>query len=409
MKLLALSLVLCGFCSGQNTSRGAATHQFSRGACSINAANVGGDVSVSIKGPACNSLSKADLAQIRELVQLLRDDIEARKGQPTDYSAFKGASGFGPASQNAPALFTLPTAASGISITWEGLNKNLGIGLTAAANASSISESTAGDHSIGSQQLAGLIISSGWTPASASFNNILLPYSNALLGTNAAVTADQPFAYRSIPDVATGDQSIGLKQAGGLIINSDSTARATLASASFNNMVLPYSNALLGTNAVVTADQPFAYRSIPDVATGDHIIGIQQAGGLIVSGDSTARATLAPASFNNILLPYSNALLGTNAAVTADQPFAYRSIPDVTTGDHVLGLLQLPATTATRDSTIVPTWSSVSLTFTSAASASSSTIAGTDLHSLSKSISELTSSGHTITGWTLTYLAEKQR
>lgn len=350
MKLLALSLALCGFCFGQNNPRGAAAHQVSEGACSINASDVRGNVSVSINGPACNNLSKANVALIKQLVELLRDNIDALRSQQsaqTDYGTYRIASSFNPSSETAPVCSNVPTlVGSPGSTTLESLNRNLGI--------------------------------------------------DPVVSNSILTGADQTFAFKNISALAADNYTIGQRQPTDLLLTGSSAVGATLALASF-------SNAPLGTSAIGTgADQPFLSKSLSDLTADDHLIGRQQPTGLLLTGDSAVGATLASASFSNTPLGASAVLTGT------DQPSVFKNISALTAGNYIIAQQQAAGLLPTSDSVVGLTLDSVSLTFTNAATRSTSIITGTDYPSLSKSISDLTSSGHIITGWTITYLDENK-
>jgi len=467
MKLLALCLALCGFCFAQSP-RGASTHQVSVGACSVNASNVHGNVTVSINGPACNNLSKANMIAITRLVELLQEDIEARKSQPpalTDYGTYKIASAFNPPSETMPACSNVPTiVGSPGSSALESLNRNLGIdpmmssslgiGADQAFAFKNISTLAADNYAIGQRKPIGLL-STGDSGAGATL--ALASISSIPVGTDAFGTgADQAFAFKNISALTADDRIIGQQPSAGFVLTGDSGAGATLALASISSIPL-------ATSAVTGADQVFAFKNISGLAADNYAIGRQQPIDLLSTGDPTAGATLALASFSNT--PLGTSPIGTGAdqalafknisALTADdhiigqQPSAgfvftggsavaptldsvsltfkntaagsssiitgtdylssSKSLSTLAADDHIIGQQPSAGFVFTGGSAVAPTLDSVSLTFTSTAAGSSSIITGTDYLSLSKSVSDLTSCGQIITGWTITYLPNKPR
>jgi len=409
MKLLALCLALCGFCFAQSP-RGASTHQVSVGACSVNASNVHGNVTVSINGPACNNLSKANMIAITRLVELLQEDIEARKSQPpalTDYGTYKIASAFNPPSETMPACSNVPTiVGSPGSSALESLNRNLGIdpmmssslgiGADQAFAFKNISALTADDRIIGQQPSAGFVLTgdsgAGATLALASISSIPL-------ATSAVTGADQVFAFKNISGLAADNYAIGRQQPIDLLSTGDPTAGATLALASF-------SNTPLGTSPIGTgADQALAFKNISALTADDHIIGQQPSAGFVFTGGSAVAPTL-----DSVSLTFKNTAAGSSSIITGtDYLSSSKSLSTLAADDHIIGQQPSAGFVFTGGSAVAPTLDSVSLTFTSTAAGSSSIITGTDYLSLSKSVSDLTSSGQIITGWTITYLPNKPR
>ena len=351
MKLLALCLALCGFCFAQSP-RGASTHQVSVGACSVNASNVHGNVTVSINGPACNNLSKANMIAITRLVELLQEDIEARKSQPpalTDYGTYKIASAFNPPSETMPACSNVPTiVGSPGSSALESLNRNLGI--------------------------------------------------DPMMSSSLGIGADQAFAFKNISTLAADNYAIGQRKPIGLLSTGDSGAGATLALASISSIPL-------ATSAVTGADQVFAFKNISALTADDHIIGQQPSAGFVFTGGSAVAPTL-----DSVSLTFKNTAAGSSSIITGtDYLSSSKSLSTLAADDHIIGQQPSAGFVFTGGSAVAPTLDSVSLTFTSTAAGSSSIITGTDYLSLSKSVSDLTSSGQIITGWTITYLPNKPR
>jgi hypothetical protein len=136
---------------------------------------------------------------------------------------------------------------------------------------------------------------------------------------------------------------------------------------------------------------------------GGHSDGLLQAAGFILPSSVSATPMVGAALSGNSVLGRGLVVPG------VVQPFAYDNISNISVTDHAIDL-PLPGPRQTGDAVLAGAWNSVSLTFASSSVGTSYTISGKDYASLSKSLSDLSSGGHNvITGWTLTYLADKPR
>ena len=372
MKLLMLSLALSSFCFAQNNPRGAATHQVSKGACSINASEVHGNVSISIAGPACNNLSGADVALIRQLVQLLQEDIEAHRSQPAS-STYAGDEVPGPTRASAsPTDNLLGTSPAGNTGEDQSLVfKNIS-GLNSYAHYAGLQQpilsTLAGNPALGPV----------WVSASPTNDSP----DTSLAGI---VTADQSPQFKNISGVIGYDQAVGFQQP----VLSTSTGNPALGPAWVSASL---TSNLSGTSSVgiVTADQSPQFKNISGVIGYDQAVGFQQP----VFSTSTGNPALGPA--------WASASLNPVGITGANQSSEFKNISGLVGDDHAADLPPATSTFAGH-STITQAWNSVSLTFTNTPVGQTSTLTGTDLTSLSKTLSDLTSGGHVITGWTLTY------
>jgi hypothetical protein len=464
MRFLAFTLALCGFCFAQNDRP--ETHQVSTGNCSINASNVRGSFKVSFSGSACNGLSGSMENLVLELVELLRSDLDAR-GATTPYRPSPALAGCAispltgiQADYGMPSKF--PTIGGSDNITLASLNKGLVAYPMASANSiilgadyvppsKILSELSASIADIGLPHLAGnspigttwdsgrLLVTNtpeGITPSvpgkdhsllfgsisdlTATVHTIGLQPSASLvltgssilgatLGSNypftkisadassIATAADHQFVFHTIADL-TANEHIGPPPSSGLVFPGNSVAGAPLA------FGCPFTNKV-GSNSILTgADHPLVPIGIADLTACDQIIGLQSPAGLVAGGDAAI-----PSKWDSISLTFTNISGGTNASDTdASRPLVFNAISQLTTGDHIMGLK------ATADLIVTGNWApgatSVSgYPFSNSSGSSSSVMAGADYASLSKSLSDITSSGHVITGWIVTYLPAESR
>jgi hypothetical protein len=503
MKLFTLSVALCGVCFGQNSPRGAVTRQVSEGACSINASEVRGNVNVSISGPSCNNLSKADVTLIEQLVELLREDIGSRRSQTTtltDYNPYKSANDFSlPSATTIPIVPTIishagvagidypvyqnlsglpakdhmiglepstgmvftgnprPTWGAGYPFTnapvsvspivigadhplefnsvsalsannqivglqpppgvnFSG-NSALGptlesVSLTFANSAVGInslitgtdhtialqnaSDPIANDHPFVFQSPAGLVFSANSAPPLGA----AYPFTNTPVGTSPIITGvDHPLVLNRVSDPNTIDHIAVLQPPAGVAFPGNSALGTTLDSVS-----LTFANTPVNTNPLITgADHPLVFQTISDLTANDHMIGMQLPAGLVFPSSITAP------TWDSVSLTFKNTPPGTSPiSAGADQPLVFKSVSDLTENDHIIGLQPPASLVSTGEVTAGATWR-VTYPFTNAPVGSSSIITGTDYASLSKSFSDITSSGHIVTAWTITYLAADPR
>lgn len=112
MRSVAVTLILCALSSAQGARTSAATHQVSNGACSINAANVRGNVTVSFSGAACNGSSASLENLLCQLVARLQSDLDARRGATQSGTSITFESGVVTALSSATGAETLPRTPS---------------------------------------------------------------------------------------------------------------------------------------------------------------------------------------------------------------------------------------------------------------------------------------------------------
>lgn len=191
--------------------------------------------------------------------------------------------------------------------------------------------------------------------------------------------ASRPFVYRGVYDPTQSDY------AGSLLPPS-----TTLTLASFSNTVVAANSAMTGSD-----------RSLSDLGAGDHAVGLRQPAASILPGESAVGAAL--------LASLTTATLGIKPAdLTEGRPLVYKGISDPKVG-RAIGLQLTPGVILGANAAATSEWGAVSLTFTSAALGPGSVITGTDYTSLSRSLSDLTSTGGVVTGWTLTYVTNERK
>jgi hypothetical protein len=223
---------------------------------------------------------------------------------------------------------------------------------------------------------------------------------NTPAGTNSIITGtDHPFVFDTISDLTANKHIIDLKPPASLAFTGNSVAGATWGAG------YPFTNTPLRTSSIVTGtDHPFVFNTISDLTANDHVIGLQPPAGLVFTGD----AAVAP-KWDSVTLTFTNTPVGTSPIVTgADHPFVFNTISDLIAGDHIIGPQPPAGLVFTGDAAAGATPRS-SFPFTNTPVGSSSIITGTDHVSLSKILSDITSSGDIITGWTVTYLAAEPR
>jgi hypothetical protein len=132
-------------------------------------------------------------------------------------------------------------------------------------------------------------------------------------------------------------------------------------------------------------------RALSDLTTG--VAGMYQPGNTIISG--------APSSAINAITFTNTAATLSPVVSGSDQLFASNINPYVIANGYIAGI-QSP-TGVTLYGSERSAWGIQPNVLMNSSLASTTTIAGTDYESLSKSLSDLASSGHIVTGWSVTY------
>jgi hypothetical protein len=417
MSRLALSLVLalvpCGFCFAQRAPQHAAPRQVSNGACSVNAINVNGGVTVTFTGPTCGGLSNSDTNLILYLAGLIQSDIDVHKSATMypflpgqvggSITAFSAANADGltlPSTQNscsfpnsaAPfgiassAAFPEPSTIAGSTGIIALGSPNTGFSAVPMTSVSSIiagtnhlppflgsSDLTSIVHVVGSSGYpAGLVL----PPSSidgTTFDSLSPSITKTPLGIVSVLTgADSTPPYRTLTDLTSGAD---LTPSFANVI----AAASSIHGPSLDPLSISSSN------------------SVPNLTFAAADIGVQHSDGLTLPGTSPTGIVFDPSIAQHIV--------GLNSVPTGTDHLPPSAVvPDLT--PIVAGTRHPPDSIFSGASNPSLALESVSMTFTNtSASLGSTTITGMDYPSLSKSLADLQTNGHVITGWTITYLA----
>jgi len=346
------------------------------------------------------------VAAIRELVQLLRDELNTRKS---------------PSTMLGWSVFTIPT--------------DTGLVVTGADHLSfpAYDPSTPG-HMAGLQTTGLILASDTPTPANGFGGTAPFTFTNALAGANSMIGSADHLSF-PVYDPSTLGHIAGL-QTTGLILTSD----APTATKGFGGTApFTVTSTLAGTNSIIgspdhlsfpvydpsalghSTDSQVKWDSISvtftrtnsiiggadhlssplyDATALDHIAGLQAAG-LILNGT--------PAATNG-----SGALTSANFAsagqiITGADHLSSLPVYDPATLSDFSGLPTAGLIFTSGTPTAEGFAGTAPFAFTNTLAGTSQVITGTDPLSLSKGISDLTASGRIITGWFITSIAAGPR
>jgi hypothetical protein len=236
--------------------------------------------------------------------------------------------------------------------------------------------------------VAGSVLSGSSTDSAVSDPLSFTP-TTALGGANSIVAeAGQLSLSSGLYDPIASVHSVGL-QAISYILPSGSSASA----ADDSSSAMPF----VGVGSLVTglARSLFSDSSY-DPTAALHGMGPQPASYILPSGSTIGAAMERGSS----MMPFAS----TGSVIKGTDYLSFSSIPnDLTASAQGVGV-QLVSYTPPGGSTAGGSVDSLWLRSTNPFAGASSIVTGTDYPSLSKSISDLTATGHIITGWTLTYL-----
>ncbi|MGC2330981.1 MAG: hypothetical protein WA581_05985 [Candidatus Acidiferrales bacterium] len=380
--LFALALLPCGFCFAQNGSQPAATRQVSYGDCSFNLANVRGNVKISFSGPACNVFSASMEELLRQMLPLLQSELDYQRSA----SFYPSLAGLGCGSVT---TLTAPINADAVTLPqsqtpfgWA--NASAPLELTTSPDVSKISTIDDSADIINFESVSKEFSAIPIKPAVAIITDAdyLSPLSGLNSGTvdtgaqvpsglipdGAVVTWSSSLSFKSIADLTSDVADAGVQLPAGLTLSGASTNDAP-----FDSVSLTLSSSLVATGADYLSPSETLSGLGPGIADIQHPT-------FILADTSTNGAAFDLASSSSSL----NSLLGPTSGVA---------------GIGVQLPVGLVPPSASTDGTVFN-----SLAITSAPVDSSITIAGTDYASLAKGLSDIASSGHIITGWTVTYL-----
>jgi hypothetical protein len=141
-------------------------------------------------------------------------------------------------------------------------------------------------------------------------------------------------------------------------------------------------------------------KALSDLTAGG--AGIYQSGNTIPWGAAGSTLNAISLAFTNTVPTISPAPSG------SDHLLASNINPYVTANGYIAGI-QLPGGVTLYGGSERSTWGFQPNVLMNSSLASTTTIAGTDYTSLSKSLSDLGSGGHVVTGWTVTYFTTDSR
>jgi hypothetical protein len=206
-------------------------------------------------------------------------------------------------------------------------------------------------------------------------------------------------ALPKVPGIAGWNDTIPIVSASafptGLSLQGISGGGTTLDSISLSVTKTTLTNDLIGSNA-----NTFQSKILSDLVNG--VYETHRSENIFLAGVPMPASDSLSVTFTNAPMPTSS------IANFWDHPLASNITPDLMANDHIVNLQGIPwPTNFVSGGGAERSWGSTDL-LTNMALASTS-IAGTDYVSLSNTLSDLTSSGHIVTRWTVTYVtAESQ-
>jgi hypothetical protein len=367
----ALYLASFGICFAQDGQHAPSTRQTSSGSCSINAANVRGSVNATFTGSACNGLSKSIENELHEAIIEMQNVAEScRASDPTQFLT------------SLPAGLNLPTVIDADALKLPDGVQNLyfasvttPIGLASAFNSASLP--------------AGLNL-----PTTES-NPLQMPdgLQNFYSSSGTPIKLASAFDISKIAGITDWSNTIPMSSVSafptGLSLQSISGlagSSMTLDSISLSVTKITLTNDLIGSSTTT-----FQSKMPSDLVNGLYDARGSESvlAGVPIPASNSTSLTFTSAS-SALSFNGSNQLLASNVA---SDSIGYT---------HLAGV-ESPIGLSLSNAGLPPLGTQANL-ISSSGLASTTTIAGTDYASLSKNLSDLTSSGHIVTGWTVTYL-----
>jgi len=389
VRVFALSLAICGFCFAQDDPQRATVHQVSNGTCSVNLSGVHGNVNISFSGPACNGFSENLLHQVLERLDSLDNKFNS-------YPASSACGGV----PSITSTYDLLSIGTGKPADFVG-------SLLAGTDPTTPPQSLIGLWADG--HIAGLDTqpSTGWTFGGVP--SITSTYDLSSIGTSKPV--DFVGSLFSGTDPTTPSQNLIRLTTDGHIAGLDMQpptrwifpATGTDGT-SYNTLSITITKPVDFIGSLLAGTDPTTpSQNLIRLWADGHIAGLdtQPSTGWTFGGVPSITST------------YDLSSIGTSKPVDfvgsplagIDMSTPSQNLIRLWADGHIAGLDTQPSTgwtfggapsiTSTYDLSSIGTSKPVDF---------GSVLSGTDYLSLSKSLSELTSHGRIITGWTLTYL-----